>query len=105
MDRTPSADVRAAALSLLDTHNATDEDTRHDLARSVRALDDPDETVRHQAAEGLAHWVVTTGVLPRDEQRLRARLTDLAANASQARTRAVADEALRALEGCGRSSS
>ncbi|WP_432196473.1 hypothetical protein [Streptomyces sp. bgisy027] len=49
--------------------------------------------------------MVTTGVLPRDEQRLHARLTDLAANASQARTRAVAEEALRALEGCGRSSS
>ncbi|MFB6640078.1 HEAT repeat domain-containing protein [Streptomyces chartreusis] len=102
VDRTPSADVRAAALSLLDTHNATDEDTEHDLARFVRALDDPDETVRHHAAEGLAHWVVTTGVRPRDEQRLRARLTDLAADASQAETRAVVDEALRALDGCGR---
>lgn len=101
VDRTPSADVRAAALSLLDTHNATDEDTEHDLARFVRALDDPDETVRHHAAEGLAHWVVTTGVLPQDEQRLRARLGDLAADASQAETRAVVDEALRALDGCG----
>ncbi|MGW4873046.1 HEAT repeat domain-containing protein [Streptomyces chartreusis] len=102
VDRTPSADVRAAALSLLDTHNATDEETEHDLALFVRALDDPDETVRHHAAEGLAHWVVTTGVRPRDEQRLRARLTDLAADASQAETRAVVDEALRALDGCGR---
>ncbi|MBT1093207.1 HEAT repeat domain-containing protein [Streptomyces sp. Tu102] len=102
VDRTPSADVRAAALSLLDTHNATDGDTEHDLARFVRALDDPDETVRHHAAEGLAHWVVSTGTRPRDEQRLRARLTDLAAGASQAETRAVAEEALRALDGCGR---
>ncbi|MFF8356530.1 HEAT repeat domain-containing protein [Streptomyces chartreusis] len=102
VDRTPSADVRAAALSLLDTHNATDGDTEHDLARFVRALDDPDETVRHHAAEGLAHWVVTTGIRPRDEQRLRARLTALAAGASQAETRAVAEEALRALDGCGR---
>ncbi|MCZ4603159.1 hypothetical protein O3S80_05090 [Streptomyces sp. Lzd4kr] len=45
---------------------------------------------------------MTTGVRPRDEQRLRARLTDLAAEASQAETRAVAEEALRALDGCGR---
>ncbi|MFG1664203.1 HEAT repeat domain-containing protein [Streptomyces sp. Y7] len=100
VDRTPSADVRAAALSLLDTHNATDADTGRDLPRFVHALDDPDEDVRHHAAEGLAHWLVTTGRPPRDEQRLRVRLTRLASDASAAETRAVADEALRALDEC-----
>ncbi|WP_210583608.1 HEAT repeat domain-containing protein [Streptomyces sp. GESEQ-35] len=54
VDRTPSPDVRAAALSLLDTDNATDGNTGQDLARFVHALDDPDETVRFHAAEGLA---------------------------------------------------
>ncbi|MGW6906238.1 HEAT repeat domain-containing protein [Streptomyces sp. NPDC054940] len=53
-DRTPSPEVRAAALSLLDTDNATDENTAQDLPRFVHALDDPDETVRHHATEGLA---------------------------------------------------
>ncbi|MER7378139.1 HEAT repeat domain-containing protein [Streptomyces lanatus] len=100
VDRTPSAEVRAAALSLLDTHSATDEHTPQDLPRFVRALDDPDETVRHHAAEGLAHWLVTTGTRPGDELRLRARLTALASDASKADTRAVAEEALRALDGC-----
>ncbi|MEY9988687.1 HEAT repeat protein [Streptomyces sp. V4I8] len=98
-DRTPSADVRAAALSLLDTHNATDENTGDDLARFVHALDDPDETVRFHAAEGLAHWLATTGRLPRDEERLRAQLAALASD-SGAATRAVAEEALLALDGC-----
>lgn len=99
-DRTPSAEVRAAALSLLDTHNATDEDTVHDLPRFVRALDDPHESVRFHATEGLAHWLAATGRLPKDAERLRARLTALATDDSAARTRAAADEALRALDGC-----
>lgn len=98
-DRTPSADVRAAALSLLDTHNATDENTGDDLARFVHALDDPDETVRFHATEGLAHWLATAGRPPRDEERLRAQLAALASD-SGAATRAVAEEALRALDGC-----
>lgn len=100
-DRTPPADVRAAALSLLDTHNATDENTGDDLTRFVHALDDPDETVRFHATEGLAHWLVTTGRLPQDQDpdRLRARLTALASHGSGAETRAAAVEALRALDG------
>ncbi|MFF5481968.1 HEAT repeat domain-containing protein [Streptomyces sp. NPDC012935] len=98
VDRTPSAEVRAAALSLLDTYNATDENTGQDLARFVHALDDPDETVRFHAAEGLAHWLVDTGNPPQDEERLRNRLTALASKAAEAETRAAADEALRALD-------
>ncbi|SDO79112.1 HEAT repeat [Streptomyces sp. cf386] len=101
-DRTPSPEVRAAALSLLDTDNATDENTAQDLPRFVRALDDPDETVRHHATEGLAHWLATTGRRPRDEERLRARLTVIASDVvdvSGERTRAAAEEALRALDG------
>jgi HEAT repeat protein len=98
VDRTPSAEVRAAALSLLDTHNATDENTGADLARFLHALDDPDESVRFHAAEGLAHWLADTGTRPQDEGRLRARLTALAAEAAEAETRAAADEALRALD-------
>ncbi|WUH50896.1 HEAT repeat domain-containing protein [Streptomyces sp. NBC_00443] len=98
VDRTPSAEVRAAALSLLDTYNATDENTRQDLGRFVRALDDPDETVLFHAAEGLAHWLADTGTRPQDEGRLRARLSALASDAAQEETRAAVDEALRALD-------
>lgn len=101
VDRTPSAEVRAAALSLLDTYNATDEDTGADLARFVHALDDPDETVRFHAAQGTAHWLADTGIRPQDGERLRARLTALAAEAAEAQTRAAVDEALRALDGRG----
>lgn len=105
VDRTPCAEVRAAALSLLDTYNATDENTGQDLARFVHALDDPDETVRFHAAEGLAHWLVDTGTRPQDEERLRARLTTLASDATQPETRAAAVGALRALDGRGPASS
>ncbi|WP_369275392.1 HEAT repeat domain-containing protein [Streptomyces sp. R11] len=105
VDRTPSAEVRAAALSLLDTYNATDDNTGQDLARFVHALDDPDETVRFHAAEGLAHWLADTGTRPQDEERLRARLTALASDAAEAETRAAADEALGALDGRGPASS
>ncbi|KOG07745.1 HEAT repeat domain-containing protein [Streptomyces viridochromogenes] len=99
VDRTPSADVRAAALSLLDTYNATDENTGDDLARFVHGLDDPDDTVRFHATEGLAHWLATTGKPPQGERRLRARLTALASADAVAATRAAADEALRTLDG------
>ena len=50
--------------------------------------------------EGLAHWLAATGKLPQDEERLRARLTALASGHAGAATRAVAGEALRALDGC-----
>ncbi|WP_217207024.1 HEAT repeat domain-containing protein [Streptomyces sp. AC550_RSS872] len=99
VDRTPTAEVRAAALSLLDTHNATDDDTGADLARFVHALDDPDETVRFHATEGLAHWLADTRTRPPDQERLRARLSALASDDSEtAPARAAADEALRALD-------
>ncbi|MGW1957697.1 HEAT repeat domain-containing protein [Streptomyces sp. NPDC001920] len=101
-DRTPSPAVRAAALSLLDTDNAMDEDTERDLPRFVRALDDPDETVREHAAESLAHWLAATGKRPQDEERLRARLTALASDDPRAATRASAEEALGVLDGDGR---
>ncbi|MFI9756590.1 HEAT repeat domain-containing protein [Streptomyces sp. NPDC051963] len=100
VDRTPSPDVRAAALSLLDTDNATDENTGQDLPRFVHALDDPDETVRFHAVEGLAHWLVATKRLPQNEEQLRARLTALASDTSTAETRAAAEEALEVLDGC-----
>ncbi|WP_158751658.1 HEAT repeat domain-containing protein [Streptomyces bicolor] len=100
VDRTPSPDVRAAALSLLDTDNATDEHTDQDLPRFVHALDDPDETVRHHATQGLAHWLAATARRPHDEQRLRTRLTAIASEAPGEGTRAAAVEALRALEAC-----
>ncbi len=100
-DRTPSADVRAAALSLLDTHNATDDDTGTDLARFVHALDDPVATVRFHATEGLAHWLADTGTRPQADARLRARLTALASDDSESTaTRAAAADALRALDEC-----
>lgn len=111
VDRTPSPEVRAAALSLLDPDNATDENTGQDLPRFVHALDDPDATVRHHATEGLAHWLAATGRRPQDEERLRARLTAIASEALEASdvsgegTRAAAEEALRALDGCRRFSS
>ncbi|GAA4079855.1 HEAT repeat domain-containing protein [Streptomyces shaanxiensis] len=111
VDRTPSPEVRAAALSLLDTDNATDENTGQDLPRFVHALDDPFETVRYHAAQGLAHWLTATGRLPQDAGRLRARLTAIAEDSSAAsdasgeRTRAAAEEALRALDGCRTQSS
>ncbi|MFH0519993.1 HEAT repeat domain-containing protein [Streptomyces sp. M41] len=98
VDRTPSADVRAAALSLLDPDSATDQDTGRDLPRLVRALDDPDETVRRCATESLAHWLAATGRRPQDEDRLRARLTALAWDDTGTVARA-AEQALRVLDG------
>ncbi|ANS62386.1 hypothetical protein SLINC_0162 [Streptomyces lincolnensis] len=99
VDRTTSPLVRAAALSLLDPHNATDAGTPHDLPLFVRHLDDVDWWVRQAAAKGIAHWVEETGTLPPGEERLRDRLTALDADPIDS-VREAAAEALRALDGC-----
>ncbi|MET8825687.1 HEAT repeat domain-containing protein [Streptomyces sp. NPDC004610] len=93
------ADIRAAALALLDPDNATDADSGHDLARFVRALADPDAPVREAAAEGLAHTVARTRTPPPDADRVRERLTGLGSDASPG-VRAAAGAALRALDDC-----
>ncbi|MGQ4388815.1 HEAT repeat domain-containing protein [Streptomyces sp. SAS_270] len=98
-DQTTSPLVRAAALSLLDPHNATDAGTPHDLPLFVRHLDDVDTSVRQAAAEGIAHWVEETGTLPPGEERLRDRLTALDSDPFES-VRQAAAEALRALDGC-----
>ncbi|MEU6676642.1 HEAT repeat domain-containing protein [Streptomyces sp. NPDC046925] len=99
VDRTTSPMVRAAALSLLDPHNATDAGTPHDLPLLVRHLDDGNLWVRQAAAEAIAHWVEETGTLPAGEERLRERLAALDSDPS-AHVREAAAEALRALDDC-----
>ncbi|MET7703137.1 HEAT repeat domain-containing protein [Streptomyces sp. NPDC005485] len=99
VDRTTFPLVRAAALSLLDPHNATDAGTPHDLPLFVRHLDDVDMSVRQAAAEGIAHWVEETGTLPPGEERLRDRLTALDSDPFES-VRQAATEALRALDDC-----
>ncbi|HET6857753.1 MAG TPA: HEAT repeat domain-containing protein [Streptomyces sp.] len=99
VDRTPSPLVRAAALSLLDPHNATDAGTPHDLPLFVRHLDDGDPWVRRVAVKGIGHWVEETGTLPPGVERLRDRLTALNSDPS-ALLRKAAAEALRALDDC-----
>ncbi|MYT10649.1 MULTISPECIES: HEAT repeat domain-containing protein [Streptomyces] len=101
VDRTTSPMVRAAALALLDPHNATDAGTPHDLPLFVRHLDDENTWVRKTAAEGIAHWVEETGTLPPGEERLRDRLTALDSDPSEF-VREAAAQALRALDDwCG----
>jgi HEAT repeat protein len=99
VDRTTSPLVRAAALSLLDPHNATDAGTPHDLPLFVRHLDDVDTSVHQAAARGITHWVGETGKLPPGEERLRDRLTALG-SAPAASVREAAAETLRALDDC-----
>ncbi|MEV8319386.1 HEAT repeat domain-containing protein [Streptomyces sp. NPDC059900] len=99
VDRTSAPLVRAAALSLLDPHNATDAGTPHDLPLFVRHLDDADWWVHQAAAEGIAHWVEEMGVLPPGEEQLRERLTALASEPFDS-VREAAAEALRALDAC-----
>ncbi|GAA1933593.1 hypothetical protein GCM10009837_69280 [Streptomyces durmitorensis] len=99
VDRTTSPLVRAAALSLLDPHNAMDTGTPHDLPLFVRHLDDVDMWVRQAAVEGIAHWAEVTGTLPPGEERLRDQLTALDSDPSDS-VRGAAAEALRALDGC-----
>ncbi|MFJ4277442.1 hypothetical protein [Streptomyces massasporeus] len=81
-DNAPSAEVLAAALSLLDGDDPDDEHTRHDLRRFLRGLDDPHEAVRYQAVLGLQRWTQATGSLPPDSGKTRDRLTALTEDAS-----------------------
>lgn len=99
VDRTTSPLVRAAALSLLDPHNATDVGTPHDLPLFARHLDDGHAWVRQAAAEGIAHWVEQTGTCPTGEERLRERLTALESDPFDS-VREAAAETLRALDAC-----
>ncbi|MEV7342247.1 HEAT repeat domain-containing protein [Streptomyces sp. NPDC093544] len=99
VDRTSSSLVRAAALSLLDPHNATDAGTPHDLPLFVGHLGDANTWVRQAAAEGIAHWVEETGTLPPDEEQLRDRLTALGSDPFDS-VREAAAKTLRALDDC-----
>jgi HEAT repeat protein len=99
VDRTPSPSVRAAALSLLDPHNATDSGTPHDLPLFVRHLDDANTGVRQAAVQGITHWVEETGTLPSGEEWLRDRLTALDSDPSDF-VREAAAQTLRALDDC-----
>ncbi|MFB7934409.1 HEAT repeat domain-containing protein [Streptomyces sp. NPDC056039] len=95
-DEAPSAEVRAAALSLLatdDDTDGTDEHTRHDVRRFLRGLDDPHEAVRYEAVLGLERRVTATGALPPGSEEAHTRLTALTTEASprlcQAATRLI----------------
>ncbi|MFE6409804.1 HEAT repeat domain-containing protein [Streptomyces sp. NPDC057837] len=81
-DTAPSGEVRAAALSLLDGDDPADADTRHDLRRFLRGLDDPHEPVRYEAVSGLRRWVDAGGALPPGADAARERLGALTADAS-----------------------
>ncbi|MFI6376029.1 HEAT repeat domain-containing protein [Streptomyces sp. NPDC050546] len=95
-DEAPSAEVRAAALSLLAGDDETDEHTRHDLRRFLRGLDDPYEAVRYEAVLGLERLVTATGSLHAGSEEAHSRLTDLTADASP-RLRQAATRVLEAL--------
>lgn len=100
VDRTTTSPLaRAAALALLDPHNATDAGTPHDLPVFVRHLDDADWWVRRAAAEGIAHWVEVTGTLPAGEERLRERLIALDSDPFEC-VREAAAATLSALDDC-----
>ncbi|CAL9326943.1 HEAT repeat domain-containing protein [Streptomyces sp. SudanB52_2052] len=96
-DGSRSAEVRAAALSLLDGDDPTDERARHDVRRFLRSLDDPHEAVRYQAVLGLTRWVEATGSLPPGGEEARARLTALTTDASL-RVRQAAAGLIEALD-------
>ncbi|MFJ8595244.1 HEAT repeat domain-containing protein [Streptomyces sp. NPDC093598] len=81
-DNAPSGEVLAAALSLLDGDDPTDEHTHHDVRRFLRSLDDPHEPVRYEAVLGLERWAGATGSLPPDSANARTRLTALTEDAS-----------------------
>ncbi|MFD3497865.1 HEAT repeat domain-containing protein [Streptomyces sp. NPDC058676] len=95
-DGAPSGEVRAAALSLLDADDATDTNSRKDVRRFVRGLDDPHEAVRYQAALGLTRWTTATREPPPDSAGLRERLHALTVDDSP-RLRRAATDALAAL--------
>ncbi|MER8224333.1 HEAT repeat domain-containing protein [Streptomyces sp. NPDC094143] len=96
-DTAGSGEVRAAALSLLDGDDATDEHVRHDVRRFLRGLDDPHEPVRHEAVLGLRRWVDANGSWPPGAEPSRDRLTALTADPSP-RLRDAATGLLAALD-------
>ncbi|MEU0386630.1 hypothetical protein [Streptomyces chartreusis] len=95
-DGAESGEVRAAALSLLDGDDKTDEHTPDDVRRFLRALDDPHEPVRHEAVLGLGRWVAAAGPLPPGSEGAHRRLTALTTDASP-RLRQAATSLLEAL--------
>ncbi|GKQ36195.1 HEAT repeat domain-containing protein [Streptomyces sp. A012304] len=90
-DESPSGEVRAAALSLLDVTDADDDMAVEDVRRCVRGLDDPYEAVRYRAVIGLARWVELTGAPPPDSDGVHERLAVLASHPSARLRRAAAD--------------
>lgn len=90
-DGAESGEVRAAALSLLDGDDETDEHTSDDVRRFVRALDDPHEPVRHEAVLGLGRRVAAAGPLPPGSGDAHRRLTALTTDASPRLRQAAAD--------------
>ncbi|MFI8166267.1 HEAT repeat domain-containing protein [Streptomyces sp. NPDC085931] len=97
-DTAASGEVRAAALSLLDGDDATDEHLRSDVRRFLRGLDDPHETVRYEAVLGLRRWADAHGSWPPGAgPAARERLTALTADSSP-RLRDAATGLLAALD-------
>jgi hypothetical protein len=97
-DHAPTGEVLAAALSLLDGDDPSDEHSRHDVRRFLRSLDDPHEPVRYEAVLGLQRWAEATGSLPPDEDgRAHRRLTTLTGDAS-ARLRRATTRLLHSLD-------
>ncbi|MEU6908622.1 HEAT repeat domain-containing protein [Streptomyces coeruleorubidus] len=96
-DGAASGEVRAAALSLLDGDDETDEHTHDDVRRFLRGLDDPHEPVRYEAVLGLGRWVEATGTLPPGSEEAHSRLTALTTDASH-RLRHAAAGLLEALD-------
>jgi HEAT repeat protein len=96
-DNAPSGEVLAAALSLLDADDPTDEHARSDVRRFVRRLDDPHEPVRYEAVLGLERWTEAGGPLPPDGETARGRLEALTEDASP-RLRQAATRLLGALD-------
>ncbi|WP_405799583.1 HEAT repeat domain-containing protein [Streptomyces sp. NBC_01506] len=88
-ERSVGAEVRAAALSLLNEPEKTDG------ARFVAYLDDPEEAVRYQAVHGLGRYVREYGGPPAGADGAIESLTALTADASR-RTRDAAAEVLDA---------
>ncbi|MGI5460751.1 HEAT repeat domain-containing protein [Streptomyces sp. CA-249302] len=101
VDRAPSAEVRAAALSLLRTDGAGDRSAHEDVRRFLDGLEDPHESVRYQAALRLKRWVKASGTLPPDDARVRERL-HLFATEGSPRLRQAATGLLETLATVGR---
>ncbi|MEU6142788.1 HEAT repeat domain-containing protein [Streptomyces sp. NPDC047081] len=100
-DRTPSTEVRAAALSLLDPRAPGDRNAREDVRRLLDGLEDPHESVRYQAALGLKRWVKASGTPPPESAGVRERLLTFTTEGSP-RLQQAAAGLLEALAEVGR---